>query len=180
MTSFAIDKKSHKDAKKQSKIRNMTKSSNPNEVAVAKKKLKSKIELPPNPQIEGLNIVDLIVTEIQNDVFEDHMHKSCKKGQYYCYTDKKCKKIPDGKRLSGKGRLVGIDDNDDDDNNENGGDQAVDPGGFGENVVLRTCTGEKFAEIIDLIRPEDVMPKMHASDQWVNETLDDKRLANVQ
>ena len=40
---------------------------------------------------------------------------------------------------------------------------------MGENVVLRTCTGEKFAEIIDLIRPEDVMPKMKVSDQWVNE-----------
>ena len=56
----------------------------------------SKIELPPNPDIEGLKIVDLIVTEINNDVFEDHMHKSCKKGHYYCYTDKKCKKIPSG------------------------------------------------------------------------------------
>ena len=51
----------------------MTKSSNPNERDVAKRKLKSKIELPPNPQIEGLKIVDLIVTEINNDVFEDHM-----------------------------------------------------------------------------------------------------------
>ena len=172
MTSFAIDKKSHKDASKQSKIRNMTKSSNPNEVAVAKKKLKSKIELPPNPQIEGLKIVDLIVTEINNDVFEDHMHKSCGKGKYYCYTDKKCKKVPSGYHVGGRGRLV-QDDDDQDENDTNGnggnGDGGGDGGGMGENLVLRTCTGEKFAEIIDLIRPEDVMPKMKAADQWVNE-----------
>ena len=172
MASFAIDKKSHKDASKQSKIRNMTKSSNPNEVAVAKKKLKSKIELPPNPQIEGLKIVDLIVTEINNDVFEDHMHKSCGKGKYYCYTDKKCKKVPSGYHVGGKGRLV-QDDDDQDENDTNGnggnGDGGDGGGGMGENVILRTCTGEKFAEIIDLIRPEDVMPKMKAADQWVNE-----------
>ena len=171
MTSFAIDKKSHKDASKQSKIRNMTKSSNPNEVAVAKKKLKSKIELPPNPQIEGLKIVDLIVTEINNDVFEDHMHKSCGKGKYYCYTDKKCKKVPSGYHVGGRGRLVQDDDDqDENDTNGNGGNgDGGDGGGMGENVILRTCTGEKFAEIIDLIRPEDVMPKMKAADQWVNE-----------
>ena len=171
MTSFAIDKKSHKDASKQSKIRNMTKSSNPNEVAVAKSKLKSKIELPPNPQIEGLKIVDLIVTEINNEVFEDHMNKSCKKGHYYCYTDKKCKKVPSGYHIGGKGRLVqDEDDGDENDTNGNGGDGGNgDGGGMGENVILRTCTGEKFAEIIDLIRPEDVMPKMKAADQWVNE-----------
>jgi hypothetical protein len=173
MTSFAIDKKSHKDASKQSKIRNMTKSSNPNEVAVAKKKLKSKIELPPNPQIEGLKIVDLIVTEINNDVFEDHMNKSCGKGKYYCYTDKKCKKVPSGYHVGGRGRLVQDDDdqdeNDTNGNGGNGGDGGGDGGGMGENLILRTCTGEKFAEIIDLIRPEDVMPKMKAADQWVNE-----------
>ena len=175
MPSFAIDKKSHKDASKQAKIRNMTKSSNPNEKNVAKSKLKSKIELPPNPQIEGLKIVDLIVTEINNDVFEDHMHKSCKKGYYYCYTDKKCKKIPSGYHIGGRGRLVQDEDDGDEGESKNGngnggnGGNGGDGGGMGENVVLRTCTGEKFAEIIDLIRPEDVMPKMKAADQWVNE-----------
>jgi len=175
MPSFAIDKKSHKTASKQAKIRNMTKSSNPNERDVAKRKLKSKIELPPNPQIEGLKIVDLIVTEINNDVFEDHMHKSCKKGYYYCYTDKKCKKIPSGYHIGGRGRLVQDEDDGDEGESKNGngnggnGGNGGDGGGMGENVVLRTCTGEKFAEIIDLIRPEDVMPKMKVSDQWVNE-----------
>ena len=175
MPSFAINKKSHKTASKQAKIRNMTKSSNPNERDVAKRKLKSKIELPPNPQIEGLKIVDLIVTEINNDVFEDHMHKSCKQGYYYCYTDKKCKKIPSGYHVGGRGRLVQDEDDGDEGEGKNGngnggnGGNGGDGGGMGENVVLRTCTGEKFAEIIDLIRPEDVMPKMKVSDQWVNE-----------
>ena len=135
----------------------------------------SKIELPPNPDIEGLKIVDLIVTEINNDVFEDHMHKSCKKGYYYCYTDKKCKKIPSGYHVGGRGRLVQDEDDGDEGESKNGngnggnGGNGGDGGGMCENVVLRTCTGEKFAEIIDLIRPEDVMPKMKVSDQWVNE-----------
>ena len=163
MTSFAINNKSHKAASKQSKIRNMTKSSNPNEVSVAKSKLKSKIELPPNPQIEGIRIVDLIITEIE----EAHMNKSCGKGQYYCYTDKKCKKIPSGSHMNSKGRLVPDDPEGD---QENGGDQAIDPGGMStENVVLHTADGKKFAEIIDLIRPEDFMPKMHAADEWIGE-----------
>jgi len=45
---------------------------------------KSKIELPPNPEIEGLRIVDLIITEIE----EAHMNKTCGKGEYYCYESK--------------------------------------------------------------------------------------------
>ena len=124
---------------------------------------KSKTELPPNPEIEGLRIVDLIITEIE----EAHMNKTCGKGEYYCYESKKCKKIPKGSHMNSKGRLVP--DNDDGDDQEDGGDQAIDPGGMGENVVLHTADGKKFAEIIDLIRPEDVMPKMKAADQWVNE-----------
>ena len=124
---------------------------------------KSKIELPPNPEIEGLRIVDLIITEIE----EAHMNKSCGKGQYYCYTDKKCKKIPKGSHMNSKGRLVPDDPEGD---QEDGGDQAIDPGGMStENVVLHTADGKKFAEIIDLIRPEDVMPKMNAADQWIGE-----------
>ena len=93
----------------------------------------SKIELPPNPDIEGLKIVDLIVTEINNDVFEDHMHKSCKKGHYYCYTDKKCKKIPSGYHVGGRGRLV-QDDDDQDENDTNGNGGNGDGGDGGEWV----------------------------------------------
>ena len=95
------------------------------------------------------------------------MNQSCGKGQYYCYTDKKCKKIPKGSHMNSKGRLVPDDPEGD---QEDGGDQAIDPGGMStENVVLHTADGKKFAEIIDLIRPEDVMPKMNAADQWIGE-----------
>ena len=31
--------------------------------------------------------------------------KKCPKGQYYCFTDKKCKKIPTGYRVGFGGRL---------------------------------------------------------------------------
>ena len=33
------------------------------------------------------------------------MAKSCPKGQYYCYTDKKCKKIPKGYVIGARGYL---------------------------------------------------------------------------
>ena len=32
--------------------------------------------------------------------------KKCPKGQYYCFTDKKCKKIPTGYRIGYGGRLA--------------------------------------------------------------------------
>ena len=32
--------------------------------------------------------------------------KKCPKGQYYCFTDKKCKKIPTGYRMGYGGRLA--------------------------------------------------------------------------
>ena len=36
---------------------------------------------------------------------------SCKKGQYYCNTDKKCKPIPDGYKVRDDGFLVSEDSN---------------------------------------------------------------------
>jgi|TARA_B100000073_G_scaffold31134_1_gene23674 hypothetical protein len=39
-------------------------------------------------------------------------HKTCPKGEYYCYTDKKCKKIPGGYHV-GRGGYLERDDNND-------------------------------------------------------------------
>ena len=36
---------------------------------------------------------------------EDHMHKTCPAGSYYCYEDKKCKKIPQGYHIGSRGWL---------------------------------------------------------------------------
>ena len=57
---------------------------------------------------------------------EGHMHKTCPKGEYYCYTDKKCKKIPTGYHI-GKGGYLEQDDSEekngskDSSNGSNGG-----------------------------------------------------------
>ena len=36
----------------------------------------------------------------------DPVAKKCPKGKYYCFTDKKCKKIPTGYRIGYGGRLA--------------------------------------------------------------------------
>ena len=46
--------------------------------------------------------------------------KRCPPGQYYCYTDKKCKKIPKGYHIGGRGYLARDNDDSDGDSNKNG------------------------------------------------------------
>ena len=48
------------------------------------------------------------------------MAKSCPKGQYYCYTDKKCKKIPKGYVIGARGYLRQEPQDDDSKKNGNG------------------------------------------------------------
>ena len=48
------------------------------------------------------------------------MTKSCPKGQYYCYTDKKCKKIPKGYAIGARGYLRQEPQDDDSKKNGNG------------------------------------------------------------
>ena len=45
--------------------------------------------------------------------------KSCPQGQYYCYTDKKCKKIPTGYHM-GRGGYLAKDNDDSSDDSKNG------------------------------------------------------------
>ena len=44
---------------------------------------------------------------------EEAAIKRCPSGQYWCYTDKKCKKIPRGYHLGGRGYLEPDEDGDD-------------------------------------------------------------------
>ena len=46
--------------------------------------------------------------------------KKCPAGQYYCFTDKKCKKIPTGYRMGYGGRLAPDNRSDSGDDNKNG------------------------------------------------------------
>ena len=45
--------------------------------------------------------------------------KSCPQGQYYCYTDKKCKKIPTGYHM-GRGGYLAKDNDDSSDDSKKG------------------------------------------------------------
>ena len=79
---------------------------------------------------------------------------------YYCYTDKKCKKMPEGlkmtARFGGGGhepQEVGID------KPVEGGGNGGNGGGTSESVSIEDAFGNKFMEVVDLIKPEDITEK---------------------
>ena len=77
----------------------MKKSDNPNERKVADKKLtpSARVDVPKFKKgqqeevVPGLSLVDVILGE-----------EKCGKGMYYCYTDKKCKKLPEGLKMTAR------------------------------------------------------------------------------
>ena len=52
---------------------------------------------------------------------EGHMNKTCGKGEYYCYNDKKCKPIPKGMKIGYGGMLKPIENEKDESNGKKGG-----------------------------------------------------------
>ena len=52
---------------------------------------------------------------------EEAATKRCPAGEYYCFTDKKCKKMPSGYHVGRGGYLEKDDDSDSEDSNKNGG-----------------------------------------------------------
>ena len=73
------------------------------------------------------------------------MAKTCKPGYYWCYTDKKCKKIPVGWHV-GRGGMIEKDDEETKKNNENGesseGNGGENGGGVSEEVVSEKRDGK--------------------------------------
>ena len=63
---------------------------------------------------------------------EGHMHKTCPKGEYYCYDSKKCKKIPSGHYI-GKGGYLEKDNDSDSEDSKNGSSNGNDSGSNGSN-----------------------------------------------
>ena len=59
--------------------------------------------------------------------------KKCPDGQYYCFTDKKCKKIPTGYRIGYGGRLAPDNRSDSGDDSKNGNGNGNGNGGNGGN-----------------------------------------------
>jgi hypothetical protein len=100
--------------------------------------------------VPGIKLVDVILGE-----------EKCGKGMYYCYTDKKCKKMPEGlkmtARFGGGGhdpQEVGIDKP-----VEGGDGNGGNGGGTTESVSIEDAFGNKFMEVVDLIKPEDIVEK---------------------
>ena len=97
--------------------------------------------------VPGIKLVDIILGE-----------EKCGKGMYYCHTDKKCKKMPEGlkmtARFGGGGHEpeeVGID------KPVEGGEGGN--GGTNESIAIEDAFGNKFMEVVDLIKPEDIAEK---------------------
>jgi len=114
--------------------------------------------------------------------------KKCKQGYYYCNTDKKCKKIPMGYRVSyggylrredeknGNGKSNGSSNgngnggngngNSNGSSGGNGGGNGSGGGGVGENVEIKTANGDLYATIIDIISGEDMKPTLDSNGVW--------------
>ena len=71
--------------------------------------------------------------------------KTCKQGYYYCYTDKKCKKIPLGYHIGSRGYLAKDDENDEEENkngNGNGGNGNGNGNGGNGGGVSESKSGD--------------------------------------
>jgi len=95
--------------------------------------------------------------------------KSCKAGYYYCFTDKKCKKIPLGWHV-GRGGYLSRDDEDDSDKkngngngdsgNGNGGSEGGNGGGNGGGGMGESWSA-KYKKSIDCNNPKGFSQKAH-------------------
>ena len=125
----------------------------------------------PRISSEELNLVNQILDEVKTD---GKVH-NCKKGHYWCYEDKKCKKVPNGWHVGRGGYLARDQEDSEDTESKNGnggngnggngnggsnggGDAGGGGGGVGESVDILDANGKKFAEIIDLITVDDLIP----------------------
>ena len=70
--------------------------------------------------------------------------KKCPAGQYYCFDDKKCKKIPNGYHVGARGRLE-QDEDDETETNGNGNGNGGDGGGMGEEVDI---TSDRYNQLV--------------------------------
>ena len=126
------------------------------------------------------------------------MAKKCPPGKYYCFTDKKCKKIPRGYRIGARGYLAR--DTKDDDNetkkngngnsngNGNGGNGSGNgngssggngggngSGGVGEDVEIRTANGDLYATIIDIVSSDTMKPILNSNGVWTGTKMSEKK-----
>jgi len=103
------------------------------------------------------------------------MKKSCKQGYYYCYTDKKCKKIPKGWHVMRSGYLMKDDEHEEDETKKNGnGDSNGDSNGNGDGGSVSEGWSEKYKKSIDCDNPKGFSQRAHC--QGRKKKLDEERL----
>jgi len=86
------------------------------------------------------------------------MAKTCKTGYYWCYTDKKCKKIPSGYHVMGSGRLMkGENHEDEKKNNANGESESSSENGGG----VSEDWSKKYKDSIDCDNPKGFSQRAH-------------------
>ena len=123
--------------------------------------------------------------------------KKCKQGYYYCYTDKKCKKIPTGYRIgyggylkrddekNGNGKSNGSSNGNGSNGNGsgngngssggNGGGNGSGGGGVGEDVEIRTATGDLYATIIDIVSSDTMKPTLDSNGVWTGTKMSENK-----
>ena len=119
------------------------------------------------------------------------MAKKCPPGKYYCFDDKKCKKIPRGYHIGARGYLARDTKDDDSETKKNGngnsngngnggngsgngngssggngGGNGSGGGGVGENVEIRTANGDLYATIIDIMSSDHIKPTLDSNGVW--------------
>jgi hypothetical protein len=78
--------------------------------------------------------------------------KSCKAGYYYCFTDKKCKKIPLGWHVGRGGYLSRDDEEDSNKKNGNGNEESGSEGGNGGGQVSEESVSEFQRRFFGMVR----------------------------
>jgi len=94
--------------------------------------------------------------------------KSCKKGYYYCFTDKKCKKIPKGWHLMNSGRIMRDEEHEENKkktengNNSNGnGNENGDSNGSSDGGGVAEGWSAKYKKTIDCNNPKGFSQRAH-------------------
>ena len=90
------------------------------------------------------------------------MAKTCKKGYYYCYTSKKCKKIPVGHHVMPSGRLM----KDSEHEEKEGGEESTETkkngnGSNGDGGAVSEGWSEKYKKSIDCKNPKGFSQRAH-------------------
>ena len=80
------------------------------------------------------------------------MTKKCPPGQYYCFDDKKCKKIPRGYRIGARGYLARDTKDDDNETKKNGNGNSNGNGTVG--MVLEMVTVALVVMVVVMAQAE--------------------------